>query len=135
MGAITKTSIPLTNALNFYFFFYDWQISSDETICSSERVPVNVDINNSVGEILNVESINLYPIPATDIININLEIIGTKNLVVTLRDAAGRIISIDNWVNVSSGTQNLDIRSCRAGHYNLTISDGKSRTITQVIIQ
>ena len=135
MGAITKTSIPLTNALNFYFFFYDWQISSDETLCSSERVPVTVDINNSVGEILNVESINLYPIPATDIININLEIIGTKNLVVTLRDAAGRIISIDNWVNVSSGTQNLDISSCRAGHYNLTISDGKSRTITQVIIQ
>ena len=51
MGAITKTSIPLTNALNFYFFFYDWQIFSTETICSSERVPVIVDVLSSVGKL------------------------------------------------------------------------------------
>ena len=121
--------------MNFYFYFYDWQISSDETICHSERVPVVVDVLSSVGEIVDVNGINIYPVPAHDILNIDLDLMGSKTLVANLYDATGRIISIDNWINVSSGTQNLDISSCRAGHYNLTISDGKSKTITQVIIQ
>ena len=135
MGAITKTSIPLTNALNFYFFFYDWQISSDETICSSERVPVVVDVISSVGDIEDVNGINIFPVPANDILNVELDLLGNVNLVATLYDSTGRIISIDNWVNVSSGVQTLDISNCPPGMYTMNITDGSSRIISRVIIQ
>ena len=135
MGAITKTSIPLTNALNFYFFFYDWQISSTETICSSERVPVIVDVLSSVGEISDVTSINIFPNPTNDILKLDLNLISNKNLVVTLNDATGRIISIDNWVNISSGVQTLDVANCRPGMYTLNITDGTQRIVSQVVIQ
>ncbi|MBM71507.1 MAG: hypothetical protein CL847_01810 [Crocinitomicaceae bacterium] len=135
MGAITKTSIPLTNALNFYFYFYDWQISSDETICHSERVPVVVDVLSSIGEIVDVNGINIYPIPAYDILNIDLDLMGSKTLVANLYDATGRIISIDNWVNVSSGVQTLDVSNCSPGMYTMNITDGSSRIVSRVIIQ
>ena len=135
MGAITKTSIPLTNALNFYFFFYDWQISSDETICSSERVPVVVDVISSVGDIEDVNGINIFPVPANDILNVELDLLGNVNLVATLYDSTGRIISIDNWVNVSSGVQTLDVSNCSSGMYTINITDGFSRIISKFVIK
>ena len=66
MGAITKTSIPLTNAL-------DSTSSStigryhDATVCSSNRVPVTVDVANSIGEISSISNINVFPVPTNDI--------------------------------------------------------------------
>ncbi|MAO45672.1 MAG: hypothetical protein CL823_00830, partial [Crocinitomicaceae bacterium] len=58
-----------------------------------------------------------------------------KNLVVTLNDATGRIISIDNWVNISSGVQTLDVANCRPGMYTLNITNGTQRIVSQVVIQ
>ncbi len=135
MGAITKTSIPLTNALNFYFYFYDWQISSDETICSSERVPVVVDVISSVGEITEITELNLYPVPANDILNVSLEVVGLKDLTATLLDATGRTVVSEVWNSVGSGVQTLDISTFRAGMYTLNISDNSSKIVSRVIIQ
>ena len=135
MGAITKTSIPLNNALNFYFFFYDWQISSTETICHSERVPVTVDVLSSVGEIANVSSINIFPVPTTENLNIDLSVVGVKNLTVALHDATGRVIFNENWAGVTTGVRTLNLNNCTPGMYTLSITDGVTSIASRVVIQ
>jgi len=135
MGAITTSSIPGTNALNFYFFFYDWQISTDELICASERVSVIVDVLSSVGEIDGVEGINIYPVPATDKLNIDIKLLTAKDLNVTLYDGTGRIIIKEVWSNISSGVQTLELSSCKPGLYTINIEDNNSRIISRVIVQ
>lgn len=135
MGAITKTSIPLSNALNFYFFFYDWQISSDATVCTSNRVPVTVDVHNSVGEIEGISNINVYPVPANDLLNVEFDAVGTADLQINIRDSRGRIVYSNNYSDVSSGVQQINISSMRAGVYTLSITDGRSRAISRVVIR
>ena len=135
MGAITTSSIPGTNALNFYFFFYDWQVSTDELICTSERVPVVVDVLSSVGEIDGVEGINVYPVPATDILNVDIQLLTAKNLNVTLYDATGRVVIKEVWSNISSGVQTINLSACSPGLYNLNIEDNNSRIISRVIVE
>lgn len=135
MGAITKTSIPLTNALNFYFFFYDWQISSDATVCASERVPVTVDVVNTVGEIDGVNDINIYPVPANDVLNIDMQLNTTMTLDIALVDARGRTVYSGQLAEISSGVHTIDISSFRAGVYTLSITDGLARSISRVVVR
>jgi hypothetical protein len=135
MGAITKTSIPLTNALNFYFFFYNWQISSDATVCTSNRVPVTVDVANSIGEIDGISNINVFPVPANDILNIEFEAVGVTDLQISIHDSRGRVVHSTNYSEVGSEMQQIDISSMRAGIYTLAITDGATKVISRVVIR
>jgi hypothetical protein len=40
LATITGTNITGDNTLAFYYFFYNWQVSTPSTACVSERIPV-----------------------------------------------------------------------------------------------
>ncbi len=42
LATITSTSITGSNALNFYYFFYDWKVSTPTFTCVSDRLPVTL---------------------------------------------------------------------------------------------
>lgn len=42
LATIVSSSIDGANALNYYYFFYDWHVSTESISCVGERVEVNV---------------------------------------------------------------------------------------------
>lgn len=47
LGAITSSSITGTNQFNYYYFFYDWQVSVEGVDCVSERVEVTALVGDA----------------------------------------------------------------------------------------
>lgn len=45
LATITSSSIEGVNAQAFYYFFYDWQVSTPATLCTSSRTEVVIEVN------------------------------------------------------------------------------------------
>ncbi len=45
LATITSSSIEGVNAQAYYYFFYDWQVSTPTTLCTSSRTEVVIEVN------------------------------------------------------------------------------------------
>jgi len=136
LGTIVSSSVTGSNSLNFYYFFYAWTVETPLTICYSPRVPVTVTVTG-INEIEGLESLNVYPVPAGDFINIevNSEISASLNTQIT--DLTGRAVLTDRLV-ISSGaktTHSIDISAFAAGVYMLTLEHNGQRAVQRIVIE
>ena len=81
---------------------------------------------DGVNNIVENETFNLYPNPASDIIKIKLNNSGSD--VLTIRDISGRIVLISNIIGVSTS---MDISSFTAGVYFVTVGNTTARFIKE----
>ncbi len=74
--------------------------------------------NTGVAEVSNLNSLQIFPSPANDVVNVNFA--AKENVTVSLVDIAGRVVSSQN---VSAGTQNLkfNISNFSEGMYFVNI--------------
>ncbi|MEN9333469.1 MAG: hypothetical protein RLY35_649 [Bacteroidota bacterium] len=49
LASITGTTVQAPNSLNYYYFFYDWHISTPSFNCSTGLLPVTVYVGNVLG--------------------------------------------------------------------------------------
>src|SRR4029079_6685610 len=63
-GQITGSS----HGEDYYYYFYDWKIKTDEFSCSSERVTVHVIVTGE--EVLEEGPLQLYPNPGSDFVEL-----------------------------------------------------------------
>lgn len=88
----------------------------------------------SVEEVSGIDSIKLYPNPATDKINIALQS-GSGDYNISVTDMLGRTV-INNKYEGIFGTQNIElpVSELNAGHYIMNINDGNASYSAKFII-
>jgi len=103
----------------YYYYFYDWKVSTDKSMCPSERTKVDVIVEdpNSLVEVEG-HQVNIYPNPSRGILNIELNNSFSYPLQVSLFDQSGRLV---NNQNQTDKLEILDFSGVESGLYILEI--------------
>jgi hypothetical protein len=92
--------------------------------CNYYNICGNIDENT-----LNVE-MNIFPAPATDVINFKIDAPNTMNLNITITDAFGRVVSAADQTRITGNVTTVieqDISNLSAGTYYVILnSEGKT---------
>jgi hypothetical protein len=131
--AITGTNIENGNELEYYYFFYDWEVEPTIT-CRSERGSLNVTITD-INEIESVSSLSVYPNPAGDVLNLTLELSQATPMTLSLIDQLGQKVEVRDLSKLESGVNELemDVSGLSSGVYYLQI-ESQGRIATRKIV-
>jgi hypothetical protein len=86
-GQVTASSF----GLDFYYYFYDWQIKTQDFECISERVPVSVSATE-ISETNAEGRIDIFPNPTTGTLTVRTEIQQAVGASIQLFDVNGRMV-------------------------------------------
>jgi hypothetical protein len=136
VGAITGTTVGGQDFDNYYYFFYDWQVSTPSVECVSERIPVNVSILVGVNDIEGLNEFSLFPNPANDIVNVAFNGNFDGSAQVNLIDAQGRLVT-SNLINNAKGKQNIafNVANLAPGVYHVQVIANNKTANASVIIR
>ena len=99
-----------------------------------DTLPIVVDMLSGIKDVLAANDISVYPVPADDILNINVEFKKTVNAELFITDKMGRKIkTIANLHQKNAYSTKVDVSGLPAGIYFLNIKTNKgimSRKIT-----
>ena len=108
---------------SYYYYFYDWQINNDWGIggstCLSDIISVDVFINNNntVIDENNNSSLDMYPNPAHDQLNIVFNNAVTDNTIILL-DHLGKVCDNIKSQNIEAGGKiTIDVSNLSSGLY------------------
>ena len=77
--------------LNFYPYFFNWQIQKEDITCVSARTPVPIEILTPNQDLNESPGIKIYPIPASDLLHISISKVQGMNGELIILDASGRL--------------------------------------------
>lgn len=116
-----------------------YSYTNPTTGCSnsySNTVTVLIDYTG-VEEMNNPNHVSIYPNPSTDVVNINIELVGEQSIQIELVDLQGRAISIAKQGKMAAGNYvyNIDKNALglKAGTYFISIKTGNSETKARII--
>lgn len=118
VGTIDSASV----SLNFYPYFYNWQVRKETKYCTSQRMPLLIEAL-ATNSTIDGDALHVYPNPAIDKINVaSNSLLNPTNL--KLSNVNGSNIKFYPIIK-DSGLQ-IDINSLPAGVYYLSyMTDGK----------
>jgi len=103
----------------YYYYFYDWEVQEPSYVCISDRVPVIADITTGLNSLSSLNSILVYPNPASHSVTVELNQSGKSTL--ELFDVAGRMIKTNTYENLAAGKITFDLSDVAKGSYNLRV--------------
>ncbi|MBL7942357.1 MAG: VCBS repeat-containing protein [Flavobacteriales bacterium] len=120
LATITGTNVQGDDFDNYYYFFYDWTVSTPVFDCTSDREEVQVTLLGTE-EISGVQSFNVYPNPASELLNVQVQLMSAKKVQIRLMDATGRIVLEQEAGTVAAGarTWQINIAALAPGMYQL----------------
>lgn len=124
-GSITNS----TFGQGYYYYFYDWKLSTPEILCESERVEVVATVIG-IDEVSNPLGIRLFPNPANNAVTLTGEYSGPAQVEIT--DATGRVV-YSKQMNMNASASNLDISTLAAGVYNCRVTSDKGISGVQLV--
>lgn len=132
VGAITTSSVTGANALNFYYFFYDWEVVAAGTLCESAREPVEVTVGTvGMGE-QRADGVRVFPNPASGMLSISTA--GQSVITsVELLDVTGRVAR-SMGANAAS-LVNLGLNGIAPGEYLVRVNRAEGRSLHRVVVQ
>ncbi len=134
LGTITGTTVTGGNALEYYYFFYDWEVEQPSTFCAGPRTEVNVFVGPvGVGEQAGAEGVRVFPNPADAQLTVSFE--ATRGEVrVELMDITGRVV-LDRRASAGAGRMDLDVTNLAAGEYTVRVQRGSDITVQRVMVR
>ncbi|MEP6793585.1 MAG: T9SS type A sorting domain-containing protein, partial [Saprospiraceae bacterium] len=117
-----------TFGAEFYYYFYDWKISTSDKYCGSDLAPViaYLDINLATGNVIDEQAMVITPNPTTGLTYVVLKSSSAIDLQVT--NLSGERLNTQKE-NIVNGETILDISSYSSGIYFIRIiQDGKMYT-------
>ncbi|MBI3512097.1 MAG: T9SS type A sorting domain-containing protein [Bacteroidetes bacterium] len=79
--------------------------------------------------------VNFFPNPSNDgMINMNLALAQQENVVVTVTDALGQTVKVQDLGNTIGGTFGVDLSSQSDGIYFVTVQAGEEKTVQRIVI-
>ncbi|MFM9052515.1 MAG: T9SS type A sorting domain-containing protein [Bacteroidota bacterium] len=123
-------STATSNPGNYYYFFYNWDIRLPDNTCTSSRVPVEAYVASPsvISEAAQLNSLKVFPNPATAQVNVSFDLKTVNNATVEMIDAVGHQVSTRN-LSSSNGKfeTSFDVSNIAKGIYSIHIlSDNKN---------
>ena len=130
LGSITMSSVNGANALEYYYFFYDWEVETPSWVCASPLEDVVVDVAVGMNEI-SAEGLSVWPNPADQVINISVDgtLIGAE-----LMDVTGRVVSTVA-VQANSSEAKLDVGTLAPGEYLLRVRMNDRLALQRIVVR
>lgn len=117
---------------DFYYYLYNWEVTTDGFECASERSEVflTFDVCTGVNEPNNLlGSLSVYPNPASEVVNIEV-LDNSKIASLRLFDALGQVVYEKDQMSSAISVSNL-----KPGNYALIITaeDGKTGVYNLIV--
>lgn len=126
MGELTTSGF----GPSWYYYFYDWKVRTPQMECSSERVPVTVNVGTvGIDGTQDASSLVLYPVPANEELRIDGAMAGDQ---VSFFDAQGRKV-LESSLTIT-GTATIPVTSLSPGAYLVQILGTERNIVREVII-
>lgn len=119
---------------NYYYYFYDWSIRTQGWDCVSDRVEVTVNVV-SVEEIEELNAFNAYPNPATEQLNVELELTQQSDVIVSLMDVTGRTVYTTQKDMNGANRITLPVNQYQAGIYTLAVQINGQQVVKKIIVE
>jgi len=136
--SITGTNITNDTELNYYYFFYDWNVESPSWECVSDRTEVqaiaeeeiSVSDNNATASVL------IYPNPTEGTVNLRLESMKGGMAQVRILDQMGKLVSNTGW-SFATGRSNtsIAINQLASGIYTVEIVSEEKTIVERLIVK
>lgn len=134
LATITTSSVSGANALNFYYFFYDWKVATPEFECRSELncepvLFVSVDERDAQA------GVQVYPNPATGVAFIEVRQLAAGQAELLITDASGRAVE-RLQVNLAGADDRmqLNLTDYATGVYLVTLTQGEYRLTSRLVV-
>ncbi len=131
---ITNSSFDETR----WYYFYDWHVTGNAVFnCPSERSAMEVEVKvcTGIGDVSNLNSLNIYPNPSTGVFTIDLNTPATNDLSVVVTNITGEMV-FTSYVGKANGSVQIpvDLHNAASGMYMVKIvSEGNNITRTIVV--
>ena len=119
----------------FYYYFYNWQIEKESTLCISERVEVSVEIVN-VDDLQFVNAVEIFPNPTNSVLNIQVN--ATQNMPISLQlvDVLGHTLAQQHQdLAVGENAFHFNVADLPTGIYQLQLLQGENVATWKVIVE
>jgi hypothetical protein len=120
----------------YYYYFYDWKVSTQPTICAGNMIPVLVDVVTGINNANNSEGIEVYPNPTADVLFVKAGKEINASVQVSFTDVAGRLVQQNSFNNLSAGqNQSINIAGLAKGVYFVKIKTAQSENIQRIVVE
>lgn len=130
--------ISITNSnqgSQYYYYFYDWEIEEEPMVCTSERIPVTVDLATGIA-VANTSNFTLFPNPAKDKLFIGLNDASYNNVFVSVLSMEGRTLAQESFFNTSASQQlEMNLNSVAAGIYLVRVTADGGEKVYKVAVK
>ena len=110
------------NPVQYYYFFYEWEVENYGTSCASTREDVLVTVDSAVGleEIDGLNDLSIYPNPSSDVLNITIDLSEAMDASIEMFDVTGRMVFNKNLNSIVGRTvEQLNVNGLASGLYDL----------------
>jgi hypothetical protein len=124
-----------TYGTSYYYYFYNWQVQGDDIYCTSDRIEVMATVVG-VEEIEAIASFSAYPVPTSNNLLLDMELVQQAKVNLAIVDLSGKIV-IDQNLETSIGHQtiSIDVSTLASGVYMLTLFVNDAQIHTRIIIE
>ncbi len=129
-GLATITGANTGNP-TFYYYFYDWEVEAEAVQCVSERTEVVITIGTVGVEDGDLVAVEVYPNPASEMINVIIPASIESTVELRLMDVAGNLVMTRAVV---AGSNGLDVSSLAKGIYLLDMKTENGVFTRRIII-
>lgn len=127
VGSITGAN---TGTPDYWYYFYDWEIETDERMCVSPRSEVTVNVGVVGINDARVDVFRVFPNPTRGIFDINVPPTG-RAAELRITDLSGSTVLTHS---VSGGVQRVDATGIAPGVYIIELRADESLSTTRVVI-
>lgn len=136
-GAVSITGSSA--GAGFYYYFYDWQISIEGSQCPGPQAMITVNVDACLGVDENADmlsKINVYPNPNDGLFTYQVDVPGTADLAIEVKDLLGKSIYSNSQSKVTGRyTQTIDLREVNTGIYFITLVMEGKQYVKKIIIE
>ncbi len=134
LGSITGTNIGGQNALEYYYFFYDWEVEAFGVDCPSPRTETLVTVT-SVGlpEQAGDAHVQLVPNPTDGAVAVNFPAT-SGSIAVEVTDLSGRVVRRATGAG-ASGRLQLEVGDLSTGQYLVRLSTHEGQHVARLTVR
>ncbi|MCF8258669.1 MAG: FG-GAP-like repeat-containing protein [Flavobacteriales bacterium] len=129
LGAITGAN---TGTPEYYYYFYDWEVESEERICTSARTEVTVNVGVVGMDDNALASASIFPNPSNGLFDVVVPQEVGNGIILRMMDVSGSVVL---HRSLNAGRHSIDASGLAKGVYMLELQTSDAVRTTRVVLQ